>query len=141
MGSQDSALRHADQRWEWVVSQAGFPVERAGELAVLLLPAEVDISSADLLRDQLLGLINDGVAVLIVDMSLTTFCDSAAVGALITAHRRAGEAGVVLRLVAAQAGVLRVMTIIGVDRLIPVYPTVSAARSATDEPARGAASD
>jgi anti-sigma B factor antagonist len=111
------------------VSQAGFPVQRAGQVAVLALPAEVDVSSADRLRDQLLALLNDGAAVLIVDMSVTTFCDSAAVGALIAAHRRAAETAAELRLVAAQPGVLRVMQIIGVDQLIPVYPTTGAART------------
>lgn len=123
------------------MSLADFPVERAGDVAVLALPAEVDVSSADQLRDELLALIQQGVTALIVDLSETTFCDSAALGALITAHSRAAETAAELRLVAAQPTVSRVMTIVGVDRLIPVYPTVAAARSARDEPARGAAND
>ena len=123
------------------MSLADFPVERAGDVAVLALPAEVGVSSADQLRDELLALIQQGVTALIVDLSETTFCDSAALGALITAHSRAAETAAELRLVAAQPTVLRVMTIVGVDRLIPVYPTVAAARSARDEPARGAAND
>jgi anti-sigma B factor antagonist len=115
----------------------GFPVERAGDQAVVELPAEVDISSADLLRDQLLALLEQGVRTLIVDMSGTTFCDSAALGALITAQKRAAESAAELRLVAMAAPVLRVMTIIGVDRLIPIHPTLAAARSGGGQPAPG----
>jgi anti-sigma B factor antagonist len=116
-----------------------YPVDRAGGLAVVGLPAEVDITTADELRDELLSIIDDGAPVTVVDMSATTFCDSAALSALIVAHRRAVAAGSELRLVAASAGVLRVMTLTGVDRLIPLYPTVAAARSGSAGPGQDAA--
>jgi anti-sigma B factor antagonist len=106
-----------------------YPVERAGDLAVVALPEEVDISTADLLRDELLSVIDEGAAVVVVDMSLTAFCDSAALSALIIAHKRAAAAAAELRLAAASAAVLRVLKITGVDRLISLYPTVAAARA------------
>jgi anti-sigma B factor antagonist len=106
-----------------------FPVERFDDLAVIVLPAEVDISTADLLRDDLVAVVDQGVTVLIVDMSMTTFCDSAALSALISAHRHADAAVAELRLVAVSAGVLRVMKLTGLDRLISLYPTLAAARA------------
>jgi anti-anti-sigma factor len=110
-----------------------YPVERAGDLAVVTLPAEVDISTADQLRDELLAVIDEGVAVLVVDMSATTFCDSAALSALIIAHKRAAAAAAELRLVAVTAGVLRVMKLTGVDRLISTYATLAAAQAGRAE--------
>lgn len=110
------------------MSPERFPVEPEGDLAVVALPAEVDISAADQLRDELVDLLRRGVKTLIVDLSATTFCDSAALGALIVAHKRAAGSAAQLRLVAAVPAVLRVMRIIGVDRLIPIYPTLAAAR-------------
>lgn len=118
-----------------------FPVERTDDLAVVVLPAEVDISTSDLLREELIAVLDQGVTVLIVDMSMTTFCDSAALSALITAHRHAGAATGQLRLVAVSAGVLRVMKLTGLDRLISLYPTLAAARVGGAEQVPGAAGE
>ncbi len=105
-----------------------YPVERADATAVVQLPAEVDMSTADELRDELLSLLDSGVAIIIVDMSMTAFCDSAAIAALVMAHKRAATASAELRLAAVSAGVLRVIRLTGVDQLIRLYPTVGAAQ-------------
>jgi anti-sigma B factor antagonist len=63
--------------------------------------------------------------VLIVDMSGTTFCDSAGVQAIIAAHKQAAAADTQLRLVA--PAVMRILTLVGVGQLVPLYPTLEAA--------------
>lgn len=112
----------------------GFPVQRAGDLAIVVLPAEIDISLADVVRYDLISVIEQGVAVLIADMSMTAFCDSAALGSLIAAHRRAVAAGAELRLVVSCAPVLRVMRLTGADQLLSVYPTLAAAQAGAASP-------
>ena len=97
-----------------------------GEAAVITLPQEIDISNSEQVREELLSLLNRGPAVLIVDMAETTFCDSAGVNALVRAHRRATANGAEIRVVVASLGVQRVLAITGVDRLISVYPSVTA---------------
>jgi anti-anti-sigma factor len=62
---------------------------------------------------------------LIIDMSGTTFGDSAGVQAIIAAYRQATATGTELRLVATV--VLRILTLVGVDQLIPIYPILDAA--------------
>jgi anti-sigma B factor antagonist len=104
-----------------------FSVERSGGTAVLAVAAGIDISSADLFRDLLLGLIEPGLSVLIADMSATTCCDSSCVNALVVARRRAVTAGTELRLATSSAAVLRVLEITGLDRIIPVFATTAAA--------------
>jgi anti-sigma B factor antagonist len=108
------------------VPQERFPVAWLGEAAVLTLPAEIDIANAEQVREELLSLLNRGPAVLIVDMAETTFCDSAGVNALVRAHKRATANGAEIRLAVASSGVQRVLAITGVDRLIPVHPTLAA---------------
>jgi anti-sigma B factor antagonist len=106
--------------------QERFPVAWLGEAAVITLPEEIDISNSEQVREELLSLLNRGPAVLIVDMAETTFCDSAGVNALVRAHKRATANGAEIRLVVSSPGVQRVLDITGVDRLIPVHPSMTA---------------
>jgi anti-sigma B factor antagonist len=119
------------------VPQEHFPVLWLGRAAVVSLPVEVDISLADQVREDLLSVLNRGPAALIVDMGRTTFCDSAGVHALIRAHKRAAASSADMRLVVTAPAVLRVFSITGVDRLIAVCPSVSAALAAAGHSAAG----
>lgn len=97
------------------------------QVAVAVLPPEIDISIADAVRDELLAVVNQSPVALIADMSHTTFCDSAGVRTLVRTFRRATESGTKMRLVVATPAVERVLQITGVDRLIETYPNVAAA--------------
>jgi anti-sigma B factor antagonist len=96
-----------------------------GQAAVVTLPAEIDVTNAEQTRQALASAASHDAAVLIIDMSQTIFCDSAGVAAIIAAHTQATAAGTQLRLTA--PGVLRILTLVGVDQLVPIYPTLEAA--------------
>lgn len=100
-----------------------------GQSGVATLPAEVDVGNADQIRQALLAAASRDIAVLTIDMSQTTFCDSAGVHAIIAAHQQATATGTEVRLVA--TAVLRILTLVGVDQLIPIYPTLDAALAAS----------
>ena len=108
------------------MSQEHYPVLWIGQVAVVTLPAEIDITNADTIREDLLSVLNQGAALLIADMSKTTFCDSAGVGALVRAFRRAQASNCSMRLVVRTVAVQRVLAITGVDRLLDIYPSVAA---------------
>lgn len=108
------------------------PVQWLDQVAVATVPVEIDISNADKVRDDLLLVVKQGPAAMIVDMSRTTFCDSAGVNALVRVYQQALAAGAPLRLVLAAPAVQRVLSITGVDRLIGTFPTVSAALADQD---------
>jgi anti-sigma B factor antagonist len=93
--------------------------------AVVTLPAEIDVTNSPEVREALMSAASRSAAVLIVDMSDTTFCDSNGVGAIIAAYNQTAAAGIQFRLVT--KGVLRILTIIGADQLFPIYPTMEAA--------------
>ena len=109
-----------------------FPVLWLGPAVVVTLPAEIDVTNADRIREYLLFVLNQGAAVLIADLSMTTFCDSAGVSALLRTFRRAEASNAVMRLVVSAVAVTRIMTITGVDRLVDIYPDVTAALAGPD---------
>jgi anti-sigma B factor antagonist len=102
-----------------------YPLRRLGPHAVIAMPAEIDMTNADQVGQALLAAAGPGVAVLIIDMSRTTFCDSAGVHAVISAYRHATTTGTQLRLVATT--VLRIFSVIGADEVIPLYGTLEEA--------------
>jgi anti-sigma B factor antagonist len=116
------------------VPQQRFPVVWISKAAVVTLPVEIDIANADLVRDDLLSILNRGAATLVVDMGGTTFCDSAGVNALVRAHKRATANGSKMRLVVSAPAVGRVLAITGVDRLMDIYPSVAASLAGADQP-------
>ena len=93
----------------------------------MTLPAEVDISNAGLVRQDLLAVVAQGASLVIADMAATTFCDSAGVTALVRVARQATAQGSGLRLAAGAPAVIRMLALTGVDKLIEVYPSVAAA--------------
>jgi anti-sigma B factor antagonist len=110
-----------------------YAIRWAGPHAVISMPAEIDVTNADEVRQALLCAASQDAATLIIDMSETTFCDSAGVHAIITAQQQFATSGTQLRLVA--TAVLRILTVTGIDELIPVYPTLAAALAGCTKPA------
>jgi len=112
--------------WWWPVS-GDRRVVWVGRVAVVTLPPEVDVSNAGQIRQDLASVLAQDASLVIVDMSATTFCDSAGVRALVRASREANASGAGLRVAAGATAVTRVLAITGVDRLIEIYPSVAAA--------------
>jgi anti-sigma B factor antagonist len=115
------------------VSEERFPVTWSGQIAVVMLPAEIDLTVADAVREALLSVLNAGALGLVVDMTATTFCDSAGITALVRAVRRANANGATMRLAVTAPPVLRVLNLVGIDRLIDIYPSADAARASLPE--------
>ena len=107
-----------------------FPVEWTGRQAIVAFPGHVDVSNVGQLRDRLLSVINRGPAVLIADMTDTASCDHQAVEAVARACQRAAISGTQVRLVVTAPVVRRVLSIEGLDRLVPIYPSLEAAMAA-----------
>ena len=108
------------------MSQERYPVLWIGQVAVVTLPMEIDVTNADAIREELLAVLNRSAALLVADMSKTNFCDSSGVSALVHVFRRAATSGSAMRLVVSTPAVQRVLSITGVDRLVDVYPSVAA---------------
>jgi anti-sigma B factor antagonist len=109
------------------VPEAGFPVEMTRGVAVVTAPEEIDITNAAGLRAALLQAAGHAARTLVVDMSRTQFCDSAALTVLVRAYKRADAEGRQVLLVIAAVAVLRIFAVTGIDHLIPNFASLEEA--------------
>ncbi|MFE6410735.1 STAS domain-containing protein [Streptomyces sp. NPDC057837] len=107
----------------------------AGPAAVATVTGEIDLHNAPGLRTRALELINQGHHHLILDLSGVGFCDSAGLGALIGIWHGAQAAGGSLALAAVPDRLMRMLTLTGVDSLLPHYPSIADALSAHQDAA------
>jgi anti-sigma B factor antagonist len=120
------------------VPDLGFPVEVIGGVPVVAAPEDIDITNADALRTALLEAASLGPGTFVVDMSRTQFCDTAGLHALVAAHKRARAGRGQLLLVTRGAAVDRILSITGLDRVIPSFPSLEEALTqAPNDPAPG----
>jgi len=106
---------------------ARFPVEMIGGVPVVRAPEDIDITNASDFREALLAAAERGPGITVIDLSQTQFCDSAALHALVAAHKRARVADGEVRMVVSHPHVLRIFAISGLDRVIPCHGDVGGA--------------
>ena len=95
---------------------------------VVELPAEIDVTNSDEVYEQLVAVLAPGVAVLVADMTGTDFCDSSGVHAIMHAQESAAAREVEMRLaVSPSTSVRRVLQLIGVSHIMPVYESLEEA--------------
>lgn len=107
-----------------------YPVRWAGRLAVVSMPAEIDLTNAPQILQRLASVLDREPVTVIVDMTSTAFCDSAGVSTLLRANKLAAGREAELRLAAPGRAVRRVFAITGLDQIISVYPSLQAALAA-----------
>jgi anti-sigma B factor antagonist len=98
---------------------------------VVVLPPEIDVTNSELVYQELVAALAPGVNTVIADMMSTAFCDSSGVHAIMHAHESAAAREVRLLLaVSSSTSVRRVLELIGVGLLMPVYPSLQEALDA-----------
>jgi anti-sigma B factor antagonist len=103
-------------------------------IAVITPPAELDLTCARQLHDEIKAALDRGVTSLIIDMSTTTFCDSAGTAALVHGQNRAKAMKADLRLVVpSESFVRRVFEINGMNVIMRIYSSLEAAQSGSDQ--------
>jgi len=96
-------------------------------IVLVTLPAHLDESNAAQIGADLAAAAEGHPQVVIADMSRTRSCDWAGARALATAFSQATTSGIELRLVAASNAVRRVISLNGLDRLMPIFEDVTSA--------------
>ena len=101
--------------------------ERLNRPVIVPLPAEIDMANAEDVGEQLCAAFAPGVTVVIADLGSTVFCNTSGARQLVLAHKRAVACNCELRVVISSAGLLRVLAILGLDRVLEIYPDLAAA--------------
>lgn len=101
-----------------------------GDWTVVDVLGEVDIFTAPKLREQIGDLVDQGQTRIAVNLLEVAFMDSSGLGALVGSLKRVKERDGVLSLVCSAGPVMRVLSITGLHKVLPVYDTVDEATSA-----------
>ena len=99
-------------------------VRWSGRHAVVSLPAEIDVVNTTEVQDVLIAVAAQSPEVMTVDLTATVFCDSAGVHTLARAHGLVAASGGELRLALGGSPVARIIQLIGLDEVVPVYSDV-----------------
>ncbi len=92
-------------------------------ITIINLTGEIDVSQAPKLRQTLIKLFEEGTKNLLINMRKVIYIDSAGLSVLISAHRRANEAGGEFALCNLQQPVRQVCRITGIDKVIQIFQT------------------
>lgn len=103
---------------------------QADGLPTVRLPAEIDVFSAPAITGALCGALDSGGPGLIIDMSGMDKCDSACLGALVQAARRARGWGSWVRVVVPDPNVRKVFRLVALDEVMPLHASVAEAVAA-----------
>lgn len=110
----------------------------SGSPVIVTLPAEIDTTNADQVYDQLHTALASCAAVVIADLTATTFCDSRGINRIIAARNHTVADSTQIRLAVSPGGtVARVLGLLGVDQLLTVYASVGDAADGLNAPADG----
>jgi anti-sigma B factor antagonist len=98
---------------------------------VILSPrGELTVAEAPRLRSELLSAIKQSLdPTIIVDLTEVTFIDATVVGVLIGARERLAKDGRRLRIAGPSKQVQRTLELIGLDKVVQVFPTLAQAEA------------
>jgi anti-sigma B factor antagonist len=102
------------------------------DVYVVRVAGEVDMSHEDELRDELHAAVAADARGVVVDLTECEFIDSSGVRALLLSREEQGGDRGPERLAVAAASdqILRILSVMGIDQVIPIQPTVGEAAAA-----------
>jgi anti-sigma B factor antagonist len=107
--------------------QLTISVSPAPGYVVVSVAGEIDIATAAQFRERLASVIGGGARRVVVDLSRVTFMASAGVAVLMGMHRvLAGQSGSLV-VAAPSPAVGRVLSLVGLDQVVPVTGSVAEA--------------
>jgi anti-anti-sigma factor len=100
------------------------------DICLVQVRGQLDLDSAQGLRDALDPLLATPSPRLIIDLSAVDFCDSTGLSALATAHTYSVARGGLVHLAGPSMFLHRILTTVGLAERIPIFATVSDAAGA-----------
>lgn len=92
---------------------------------IMTLPATIDVTNADQVRDRLAAVIASGAPLIIADLSATVFCDAAGADWLhMIGYHVAARNGRLGLVIPPGALMRRILGLLGIDHLLAVYSSI-----------------
>jgi anti-sigma B factor antagonist len=102
-------------------------VDEVPDWVVAHVHGEVDVATAPRLREQLVKLVTDGRARMVLDLDGVEFLDSTGLGVIVGLLKRTRTMGGDLRLVCTRPSICKVFEITALDRTMPLADSVDEA--------------
>lgn len=109
------------------MSVDSIPVQWTLRGAVVRLPDEIDHFNSEQVSIALKETLDAAPAVLVADMTHTTYCCSDGLRALLHTHHAAQQACIPMRIAGVHARVRRILVVTGTNEVLDVYPSTEAA--------------
>ena len=107
--------------------------EYHGDVPVVTITGEIDASNSAEIAERLHAALSNRSTAMVVDLTPTTYIDSAGINVLFELSNDLGERQQQLHLVIGQASpIARMLGIVGLDRTVPTHETRSAALATLD---------
>jgi anti-sigma B factor antagonist len=98
---------------------------------VVKVTGEVDMSHEEELRTELRSAVEADARGIVVDLTECEFIDSSAIRALLLSREEKSAAGrETLAVAASSEQILRILSVMGLDQVLPIKPTVDEAAAA-----------
>jgi anti-sigma B factor antagonist len=129
--------------WPWVTwlrlgsRSALNRFRRPAGVAIVVLPAEIDIANSEQVYGLLCAALVPGVDVLVADLTGTTFCDAGGLRAMVRARDRVNVIGAQLRLAVPSSRIRRLLDLINLEVRLPTYSSIRQAVAAPLAPEPG----
>jgi anti-sigma B factor antagonist len=94
---------------------------------VVVMPPEIDIADSGFLGEQLASALASGASKVIADLTVTRFCDCSGIRMLARTYMDALRQGVELQLVLPAGPILRILSLMELDRWLPICPDLATA--------------
>jgi anti-sigma B factor antagonist len=99
-----------------------FRVEHQGSYVILTPNEEISAKNAPQAKEQVLGLVDEGQHLLLVDLEHTEFLDSSALGVLVAAVKAARQVGGSVRLCGLSPNLRQIFELTRLVRLFEIFP-------------------
>ena len=102
-----------------------------GEVPVLRLEGEIDVANVEEIRTRMRAMVTNRSFALVVDLSPTSYLDSAGINLLFaTGEEMRGRQQQLYLVLPSSSPVLRMVTLTGLDKALPTFATVDEALAA-----------
>lgn len=96
-------------------------IKEAGGIPIIELEGEIDLSTSPILKETIYKILDSGHKNIILDLAGVRFMDSTGLGVLVAALKKASTQDGSVKLICANASIMKTFTLTGLDKVFLIY--------------------